>query len=305
MKSNYITLKEDKYYLNEHQYFYINKEEIKKGLKDIKFPAIIMDTEFFNKSHDRSGIKHPLYNEKNKDLVYVLQYSFAKNFKEIYERKNIKAIKSMTIKHIYKDEKYNFYEQYNAMVKSFLNMCISKNIKTLVFAGGANDVKIMKTWINNNKKILNNKKSDLFILNPENKEYDVNSFDIYSVMEKAFSVSNYNADGSEFYKKDLLKKGNVGLDTIQLPSLKKFFDWMGPAYTDGKFDEEEDIYDLCVKSCNFYSNKSMHYKDFLLWNAAVKKSKMHCYNDVLKLLYLIKFMYAFINFTNEENNYLK
>ncbi|ATZ18744.1 hypothetical protein ESOMN_v1c03620 [Williamsoniiplasma somnilux] len=305
MKNNSIQKKGDRYYLNDHQYFYLNKDTVLKDFKTIKFPAIIMDTEFFNKSHETNGNKSNLYNEINKDLVYILQYSFAKNFREIYERKNTKSIKSLTIKRSYKDEKYNFKKQYKAMMNSFINMCIGKGIKTLIFAGAANDKKIISSWINSNKKILNNKKTELFVLDEKTQDYSVNSFDIYNILENALSFSNYTSEGLEFYKKQNLEKGKVGEDTISLPSLKKFFDYFNNIFDLKKFEESDDIYKLCCSALKFFSANTMHYDEFIKLNKDVNKAKIHCYNDVLKLLYLIKFLFAFTNFEDINNKYLK
>ncbi|SYV96136.1 Uncharacterised protein, partial [Mycoplasma putrefaciens] len=146
MKFNIIISSDKKYFLNNFQYFYIDKKQTLEELKKIKWPAIIVDTEFFNKSHNYDNLEPTLYDENQKDLVYVLQYSLAKNMNEIYYRVNRKAIKSLTIKRNFKDLNYNFFKQYNSLKNSFLNMCINKKIRTIIFAGSANDKKIIELW---------------------------------------------------------------------------------------------------------------------------------------------------------------
>lgn len=309
MKYKVIKKQEDRYYLNEYQFFYVDKNEMKARMSEIQFPAIVMDTEFFNRSHESYDYNEKnfprLYDEEQKDLVYVLQYSFAQNFKEIHNRQNSKAIKSMTIKRNFKDPEYSFESQYDSTVKSFINMCINKNIKTLVFAGKENDARILKAWINKNKVLLNNKRSDLFIMNHKTKEYDVNAFDIYNVLNQNMSFSNFDKNGKQFYEPKNLKPGKKGENTLALPSLKKFFDYMQAIYPNTQFEEEDDIYNLCVSALRFFSYKDANFKDYLKLNKDVKKAKTHCYNDVLKLLYLIDFLYVFMFYDDAENKYIK
>ncbi|WP_211246845.1 hypothetical protein [Mesoplasma photuris] len=305
MKQNSITKIEDKYYVNKHQYFLIDKKEIKSKMSKIAFPAIIMDTEFFNRSHDHNEMNKQLYSEEDHDIVYVLQYSFAQNFREIYTRNNRKSIKSMTMRRNYNDNHYNFMKQYDMTIKSFINMCINKGIKTLVFAGDANDAKILKTWINRNKQLLNNKKSELFILNEETHEYDVNTYDIYDVLNRNMSFSNFDKNGKQFYDPKNLKPGRMGENTLSLPSLKKFFDYMRTLSKNENFKEDEDIYKLCISALKFYSYDVATLEQHNAWNKDVKMAKVHCYNDVLKLLYLIDFLYAFMFFSDDKNKYIK
>ncbi|KNG79648.1 hypothetical protein [Mycoplasma sp. HU2014] len=304
MNFNSITSNKDKYFINDFQYFYINKKEVSNELKKIKWPAIIVDTEFFNRSHNTDNITPTLYDEQQKDLVYILQYSFAKNMNEIYYRVNRKAIKSLAIKRKHNDPNYNFTKQYNSLKNSFLNMCISKKIRTIIFAGSANDKKIIELWINQNKVILKNKKSDLFILDSQTKQYTVNSFDIYKVLQK-LSFSNADENNNEFYNPKNLNKGLIGDDTIQLPSLRKFFDYTKQIFSDKGLNDEDDIYDLCCNALKLFSLKDIDVDHFKNYTRKVSLAKTHCFNDVLKILYMIDFLYAFSKFSDNKNKYIK
>ncbi|PPE05170.1 hypothetical protein [Williamsoniiplasma lucivorax] len=304
METSKITkINEDEFKINEHQGFFVDKPELSKHLKSIKFPVVILDTEFFNRSHDKTEMTNPLYNETNKSLVYIIQYSFARNLKEISLRNNHRAIKSMTIKRKYNDPTYNFYNQYQYMVKSFLNMLIAKNIKTIILAGSSNDKNILKVWINENKALLNNRKSDLFIQDPTTGVYTVNTIDVYDILGGAMSFINKKDNGEIFYDPNNLKKGTMGVETIQLPSLKKFFEYFDEVFNSSKMEDDEDIYGLSMSALNFLSLPNLKYPDFIRWNKDFKKAKIHCYNDVLKTLYLIDFWYEFCY--SKQNKYLK
>ncbi|ATZ17343.1 hypothetical protein ELUMI_v1c06210 [Williamsoniiplasma luminosum] len=294
---------ENEFKINDHQGFFLDKEELVKNLNSIKLPIIILDTEFFNRSHDKTDMKNPLYNKKNKSLVYIIQYSFAKNFKEISLRNNHQAIKSMTIKRKHNDKKYDFYTQYNHMVKSFLNMLIAKKIKTIVLAGSSNDKEIFNSWINENKALLKNKKSSLFIKDPITGLYSVNTLDVYDILGKSMSFVNKKENGEEFYDPAKLKKGSLGMETIQIPSLKKFFEYFVEVFNSSKLEDHDDIYGLSMSALKFLSLPEPNQLDFLQWNKDVKKAKVHCYNDVLKMLYLLDFWYEFGY--SKNNKYLK
>ncbi|ADR24405.1 conserved domain protein [Mycoplasma leachii PG50] len=75
MNFNKIIVENEKYYLNKYQYFYINKKEITKILKQISWPAIIVDTEFFNKSHNKEELQPTLYNDNEKDCKFGLYFT--------------------------------------------------------------------------------------------------------------------------------------------------------------------------------------------------------------------------------------
>ncbi|WP_043645703.1 hypothetical protein [Mycoplasma putrefaciens] len=304
MKFNIIISSDKKYFLNNFQYFYIDKKQTLEELKKIKWPAIIVDTEFFNKSHNYDNLEPTLYDENQKDLVYVLQYSLAKNMNEIYYRVNRKAIKSLTIKRNFKDLNYNFFKQYNSLKNSFLNMCINKKIRTIIFAGSANDKKIIELWINQNQAILKNKHSELFILDPTTKTYKVNSFDVYKILHN-LSFSNTDQNNQQFYNPKNLNKGSIGENTIQLPSLKKFFDYFNQVFADPGFDEQENIYQLCSVALKFFSLDSLDEQQFKEYSHKINLAKKHCFNDVLKILYLIDFLYSFSKFDDSKNKYIK
>ncbi|WP_041361964.1 hypothetical protein [Mycoplasma mycoides] len=304
MNFNKIIVENEKYYLNKYQYFYINKKEITKILNQINWPAIIVDTEFFNKSHNKEEIQPTLYNDTQKDLVYILQYSFAKNLEEIYNRINRKAIKSLAIKRNYNDKTYDFFKQYNLLKKSFINMCINKKIKTIIFAGQSNDKKIIESWVNENKNLLKNKKSDLFILDKTTNEYKINSLDIYQVLNH-LSFVNLDNQNQQFYNPKNIQKGWIGENTITIPSLRKFIDYAKDIFNDSNLNDTEDIYLSCCNALKLFSLDKINIDEFEVLNKSVKLAKTHCFNDVLKILYLIDFIYAFSKFKNTNNKYIK
>ncbi|AHI53915.1 hypothetical protein SSABA_v1c05080 [Spiroplasma sabaudiense Ar-1343] len=304
MKKHSISQIDGKFYLNEHQFFNVDKSKLKGYLSQIKFPAIVIDTEFFNHSHDRSNNDfNQLYNDERKDVVTVFQYSFISNLKEITTRDNTKSIKSVSLKRGYNDSKYDFELQYEKMVKSFLSNCIKKRIRTMIVAGGTNDNKIIRDWAAKYHTLFKNKKIDLFKFNSKNQLPELNSFDIYPPLEQSISFSNYDKDGREFYVKNYLKPGQFGEDTIALPGLKKFFDYM-KEINEYNFDEEKDVYELSCSALKFYSYKTCSLNEYKELNKDIKLIRQHCYNDVLKILLLIDFLYSFSFLPYKDNKYV-
>ncbi|WP_146637782.1 hypothetical protein [Spiroplasma clarkii] len=140
------------------------------------------------------------------------------------------------------------------MIKSFLNMCRNKEIKTIVCAGGVNDIKIINQWINENKKLFARKTLNMAFYNKDTKELNASYFDIYHVLENSFSFSNTCSDGSEFYNANNLPKGKQADDMIALTSSKKFFDWFeGVGSNNILKSENEEIHDLCKKAYKLYA----------------------------------------------------
>lgn len=310
MKKNSISVIGEGYFLvNEHQTFRFDKNVARNEIENIQFPIIVLDTEFINYSHDDGEFDKKLYDEKNKDLVYVIQYSFAKSLKEIANRNNKKAIKSITIKRAHNDQEYDFYDQYSKMIKSFLNMCRNKEIKTIVCAGAANDMKIINQWINENKKLFARKTLNIAFYNKETKELNANYFDIYHVLENSFSFSNTNNNGEEFYNPNNLPRGKQGDDMIALTSSKKFFDWFEEVGTNNLLkSENEEIKDLCRKAYRLYAypkDKKMSFEEYKVMNKAIKDVIDHCYNDVLRVLIFLEFLYEFTFLSYTKNSYIK
>ncbi|AHI52878.1 hypothetical protein [Spiroplasma culicicola] len=295
--------------LNEFQNFRFDKNTAKKLLDNIQFPIIVLDTEFFNYSHDNGDFETKLYSEEQKDLVYVIQYSFAKSLKEIANRDNKKAIKSITIRRAYNDNGYNFHAQYKKMITSFLNMCRNKEIKTIVCAGASNDIKIINQWINENKNLFSRKTLNIAFYNKEKKELNANYFDIYDVLENSFSFSNTNKDGSEFYNAKNLPSGKQSQEMIALTSSKKFFDWFDSIDNNKNWkNEDEDIRSLCKTAYTFFAAPKTHkmsFEEYKVMNKAIKKVIDHCYNDVLKVLVFLEFVYEFIALPYNKNSYIK
>ncbi|ATZ18032.1 hypothetical protein [Mesoplasma melaleucae] len=293
MKYKNLEIQDNKIKLNKHQSIYFNFEGLKNKLKEIKFPVIILDTEFFNRSHDFEKIEPKLYSENEKDIVYLMNYSFAKSFNEVQTRNNHKSINSLSIRRKVNDEKYNFKNQYQSMIKSFINMCVNKNIRTIIFAGQDNDKNIIEQWINTYKVLFKNKKTDLFIFNKETKAYDLNSFDIYDALEQNLSFTNYAKDGSKFYNEQNLKKGDIH-DSIKIRSLKKFFDYTEDLHSKYNF-VEDNIKFLCSRALKLFSLPEVSQAEHYRLSNSLKEARKHCYDDVLKILVLIKFFSFIMN----------
>jgi len=310
MKKNSINIISDSFFLiNEHQTFRFDKNIAKNSIENIQFPIIVLDTEFMNHSHDENDFNKKLYDEKNRDLVYVIQYSFAKSLKEIAYRDNKKAIKSFVIKRAFNDSNYDFNLQYNKMTISFLNTCRSKMVKTIVCAGAVNDIKIINQWINKYKNLFSRKTLNIAFYNKESKELNANYFDIYEVLENSFSFSNTTSDGSEFYNANNLPRGKQSNDMIALTSSKKFFDWFDATDVNKILKmEDEDIKNLCKKAYKLYAypkNLKMPFEEYKEMQKSVKKVINHCYNDVLKVLLFLGFIYEFSYVHYMKNSYIK
>ncbi|WP_338984264.1 hypothetical protein [Spiroplasma endosymbiont of Diplazon laetatorius] len=309
MKRNSIKIIDDGFFLlNENQNFRFDKDASKKILENIQFPIIVLDTEFFNHSHDSGNNDNKLYSDSNKDLVYVIQYSFAKSLKEISNRDNKKAIKSITIKRNFNDKTYDFFDQYSKMIISFLNMCRNKEIRTIVCAGASNDIKIINQWINENKKLFARKTLKMAFYNKESKELNANYFDIYDILEKTFSFSNTTRTGEEFWKRENLPKGKQSDEMIALTGSKKFFDWFEDISHNLLKDEKEDIYTMCCNAYSFFSksvNAKIDFEEYKSMNKNIKRVIDHCYNDVLKVLEFLSFVYEFTHVPYSKNSYIK
>ncbi|WP_339031006.1 hypothetical protein [Spiroplasma endosymbiont of Cantharis nigra] len=309
MKRNSIKIIDEGFFLlNENQNFRFDREGSKKILENIQFPIIVLDTEFFNHSHDNGENEKKLYDDNNKDLVYVIQYSFAKSLKEISNRDNKKAIKSITIKRNFNDKAYDFFDQYSKMIISFLNMCRNKEIRTIVCAGASNDVKIINKWINDNKRLFARKTLKMAFYNKDSKELNANYFDIYDILENTFSFSNTNKLGEEFWKRENLPAGKQSDEMIALTGTKKFFDWFEDINQNIFKDEKDDIYTMCCSAYSFFSrsvNRKMEYEEFKAMNKNIKRVIDHCYNDVLKVLEFLSFVYEFTQVPYAKNTYIK
>ncbi|ATZ20877.1 hypothetical protein [Mesoplasma coleopterae] len=293
MKYKNLEIKNNSVKLNKYQSIHFNFEGLQNKLKEIKFPVLILDTEFFNRSHDFDNIEPKLYGEKEKDIVYLMNYSFAKSFNEIQSRNNHKSINSLSIKRKVNDDKYDFKSQYQSMIKSFINMCINKNIRTIIFAGQDNDKKIIEQWINTYKALFKNKKTDLFIFNKDTKKYRLNSFDIYDALEQNLSFANYLKDGTKFYNEQNLKKGDIE-DSIKIRSLKKFFDYTEELHSKYNF-KEDNITFLCSRALKLFSLEKVSQSEHDKLSKSLKEARSHCYDDVLKILVLIKFLSYIMN----------
>lgn len=66
MKKPDIKFKDGHYLINQFQSFYVDHQLVNKHLmEDIRFPVVIMDTEFFNRSHDQEKLKKNFTIKKN------------------------------------------------------------------------------------------------------------------------------------------------------------------------------------------------------------------------------------------------
>lgn len=134
----------------------------------------------------------------------------------------------------------------------------------------------------------------MFIRSKVTKEIEINTFDVYKTLEDGFSFSDYDKNGDEFYERKNLKKGKMGENTVQLPSLTKFFDYFADLYQGVFLEEKTNIYELCISALKFYTiDQFENREEFNNFNEKIKEVRRHCQNDVLKLLNLINFMYLY------------
>jgi hypothetical protein len=134
---------DEKFFLNKDQYFIFEKEKVKKSLSEIAFPIIMMDTEFFNKSHDVKNIKPSLYDQETPNLIYNLSFSIANSYRDLLNRNNEKSITVLTVKKRFEDKNFDFKKQMDKMLTRFFNLAIKRKVKTLIFAGKSNDELIL------------------------------------------------------------------------------------------------------------------------------------------------------------------
>lgn len=295
MKKTDFKQEGDHYKLNKYQKFYVDQKLVKEHLlKIIKFPVVVMDTEFFNRSHDKGNFDTQLYNEAEPSLIYTLSFSFAQSYMDLLQRKNKKAISTLYVRRRYEQKHFNFKKTMDKMLTSFVNTCLTKEIKTLVFAGQSNDVRILERWINQHPTLLNNKTTELFFRSKATQKIEINTFDIYKTLENGFSFTNFNQTGIEFYNQKNLKPGKMGEKTVQLPGLAKFFDYFDSYYQGNFLAEKTNIYQLCISALEFYTiPKFADVEQFNSYNEKIREVRRHCQNDVLKLLYLINFIYVY------------
>jgi len=91
-----------------------------------------------------------------------------------------------------------------------------------------------------------------------------------------------------------LKPGKMGEKTVQLPGLAKFFDYFDSYYQGNFLAEKTNIYQLCISALEFYTiPKFADVEQFNSYNEKIREVRRHCQNDVLKLLYLINFIYVY------------
>ncbi|SYV96135.1 Uncharacterised protein [Mycoplasma putrefaciens] len=55
----------------------------------------------------------------------------------------------------------------------------------------------------------------------------------------------------------------------------------------------------------FFSLDSLDEQQFKEYRHKINLAKKHCFNDVLKILYLIDFLYSFSKFDDSKNKYIK
>jgi len=296
---------DDKYYINKNQFFLFDEGYVKKKLSQLPFPMIIMDTEFFNKSHNTSKIPTALYDEKTPDLIYTLSFSIVKSYKELLKRNNENSITTYSIKKRMTDKDFDFQKEMNKILTKFFNLAIKQKINCLVFGGKANDEKILNRWINQHKAILNNKVSKLFIKNKDDDSIKINAFDIYPILEHGISVNNAIDHEKKYDEKDNLKKGLIGENTVQIPSLKRFFDYIKLFPNIESLKEDDQIYRLCVDVLKLFTLNLQDQNKFRKYNNSLKKAIKHCKNDVTKLLYLVLFLYCFAYLDQANNPFVK
>jgi len=304
MEFKKVCFREGKYYLNEEQFFMVDREKIKKEMGEWSFPMLIMDTEFFNKSHDKFKIRPSAYTRKNPDIIYTLSFSIAQSYKDLLDRNNDRSVTSYSIHRRNSDKNFDAQKQMDKLLTKFFNMAFHKNIKSLVFAGKANDQIILNNWINQHTTVLNNKVTELFTKDPTTKKWAVKALDAYDVLKDGFSVSNTLQGNLQYDADNNLKNGSIGENTKQIPGLRRFYEYVTLFPNIEQLDEEDNIYDLCVDVLRLFS---LPYKKNKMINQdqhSLKLAIRHCRNDVVKLLYLIYFLHCFGNMDDKSNPFV-
>lgn len=306
MKENIIVKKNNLFYLNQYQWFALDDKRLKQNLNKLKFPIMILDLEFFNQSHDLNKIEPKLYGDdpNNKSVVYILSYAIITSLKELTVVSYEKEIKELRIRRRLNDDQYNFKIQYDRMIKSFFNIILKNDVETILVAGKSNDKAILEQWVNEYRFLFKNKK--VKVLETDKKQQcKLKIQDVYDTLSSCMAFSNYKSDGSAFYNSNYLKKGFIKNDTIQIPSLKKFFKYMNGLYDDISFEDNDNICLLCASALEFFSSKQIEVARYHKLNQDVLKSLKHCQNDVYKILEILNFWYYFSLINQQKNKYLK
>lgn len=275
-----------KYHLNKFQWFVIKQTELAQDLAKIKYPALILDTEFFNHSHQTDSNMKPLYDEQNKSIVYVLEYAILRGKKDLVVPNKEKAIKNLRLRRRLNDEQYDFKKQYDRLIFNFRNLLVKNQIATIIVAGASNDRPILEKWIQQTANFSNRRSAPVIL----QANQSLSIIDAYSFLENNMAFANFKADGSIFYEPRNLKPGFFGKETLQLPSLKKFFEYMQTSYPNFSFEDNADIYRLSQNACTFFSVEKFHNEaQYHFLNRAVREAERHCFNDVYKLWELLSF----------------
>lgn len=268
---------EARYDLNSHQWIIIKKEVIQDTFRKLKFPLIFLDLEFFNRSHQ---IKQ--FNDCCCDLadgqsyVYLLQFAIYRNFKQLIKSDPQNTIKELKLERKRPDSQYSFNDSYQLLVNDFISLFIKNKIKTIVLAGASNDEQIINSWFQKYQEQKNK------IIKPE-------FWDIYPTLEQTMSFANLTAEGEIFWAPNNLKKGFSGDNSLSLPSLKKFFNYMTTVFPNFAYNDDADIYHLSREILAFFCQRSLSTLQYNRGMKAFREAQKHCFNDVYKLITIIKY----------------
>lgn len=280
-------VQEVRYDLNSHQWIIIKKEIIQDTFRKLKFPLMFLDLEFFNRSHQTRQ-----FNDYCCDLgdgqsyVYLLQFAIYRNFKELMKSDPKNTIKTLTLERKRFGDHYSFTNNYQLLISDFINLLLDNKIRTIVLAGASNDEQIINSWF---KEYRNSKNK---LIKPE-------FWDIYPTLEQTMSFANFTAKGEIFWTPNNLKRGFSGDNSLSLPSLKKFFNYMTTVFPNFAYNDDADIYRLSREILEFFCRSRLTTLQYNKGIKAFREAQKHCFNDVYKLITIIKY-WATLTLENDQ-----
>ncbi|TKA59434.1 hypothetical protein MBOVa_3220 [Mycoplasmopsis bovis 8790] len=275
-----------------------NKQNIFNMLRSIEYPAIVVDTEFFNKGHhNKCKLPVRIYSKNQKNIVYALSYLIVENKNSFNVKLN--DIKELFITKKLNDDDFNFNSEYSKLKSKFIRICLENEIKTIIFAGHYVDKSIVEKWANQNKKMIESYNIDsLFKYDYDKNAFIVNYVDTYDIL-KEINVS------SSPYSYFSLYLNNNKNDIFQIRRISDLFELHPEAFSNKIDYKNYNSFELSCDALKFYAmpaNLNVYNK--LLQK--VRNARKKCKNDVLEASLFMDFILNFVVSNNWMNpNYMK
>jgi hypothetical protein len=293
-KYKYEYFEANEYVLEGNRFFACDKKSLnEKYLSKIKYPLMILDTEFINRSHNKTP-QSPIFLRKkiSSDLVYIIQYAIYNSEAELLADDNGAKIKKIVIERNVKS--FNLFQSYDELKEEFVDACIDNEIKMFCCSGGATDFRLIKTWL---YEYLDDEQLKMLdcvnYINEDN--WDINHIDPYDIMKDVFSFENLGVDGQEYIDPHRLPHGKQNKQMLQFSSFTKLFNWTEQVWEFPFRDEKEwGIYDLCVEMFQFYNYTSTYRfdaKQMKHFQEVLNITVDHCWNDVYKIIIFMNFCF--------------